>query len=109
MGLVALNWWNSVEQGWSKSGHIWGDALGPFHWSGKMAILVPEVGLAALKWWNRVDLGWDSPSTPGQGHGNTSQVRNSRGRYSAPKWPFFLSVMAFFSPFGHYVGIWTPQ
>ena len=35
MDLVAPNWWNKVEQGWNKSGHIPGDALKPFLWSGR--------------------------------------------------------------------------
>ena len=34
-GLVSPNWWNKVEQGWNKSGHIPGDALKPFLWSGR--------------------------------------------------------------------------
>ena len=32
--LVVPNWWNSVEQGWNKSGHIQGDAVEPFLGSG---------------------------------------------------------------------------
>ena len=34
-GLGAPNWWNQVEQGWDKSGHVPGDALEPFLWSGR--------------------------------------------------------------------------
>ena len=30
MDLVTPDWWNSVEQGWNKSGHIPGDALEQF-------------------------------------------------------------------------------
>ena len=33
--LVVPNWWNSVEQGWNKSGHIPGVALEPFWGSGR--------------------------------------------------------------------------
>ena len=33
--MVAPDWWNSVEQGWNKSGHIPGDALEQFCGSGR--------------------------------------------------------------------------
>ena len=35
MDLVTPDWWNSVEQGWNKSGHIPGDALEQFCRSGR--------------------------------------------------------------------------
>ena len=35
MDLVTPDWWNSVEQGWNKSGHIPGDALEQFCGSGR--------------------------------------------------------------------------
>ena len=35
LDLVAPNWWNKVEQGWNKSGHIPGDALKQFWGSGR--------------------------------------------------------------------------
>ena len=34
-GSGGSNWWNKVEQGWNKSGHIPGDALEQFWGSGR--------------------------------------------------------------------------
>jgi len=42
--LVVPNWWNSVEQGWNKSGHIPGVALEPFWGSGR-AMWVCQIGV----------------------------------------------------------------
>ena len=52
MGLVAQNLWNSVERGCNKSGHIWGDALEPFHRSEMARILYlwPFLALFGTFW-----------------------------------------------------------